>query len=240
MRILLVEDDALLGEGIQTALKRAALTVDWLRDGASALAAIRDGGFDVVVLDLGLPRLDGMQVIRGARAARASTPILVLTARDRVADRVEALDLGADDFLGKPFDTGELLARIRALHRRGQGQAQACLAHGPLELDPAALEVRWRGRGVDLPRREFALLRALLDHAGRVASREALQQTLYGWDEDVASNALEVHVHHLRRKLDPGLIRTVRGVGYALAPVAELQAAPAPDPTHDPATDPAP
>jgi DNA-binding response OmpR family regulator len=223
MRILLVEDDLLLGEGIQTSLRRAGLTVDWLTDGSAALAAVRSGGIDVVVLDLGLPRMDGLQVIRSARAADLRTPILVLTARDRVADRVQALDLGADDFLGKPFDPDELLARIRALHRRatGQGQVQHLLGRAPLLLDPASFDVRWRGRPVDLPRREFALLRALLEAEGRIVSRDVLQQRLYGWDDDVASNSLEVHVHHLRRKLDPGLIRTVRGVGYSLVLPAE-------------------
>jgi two-component system OmpR family response regulator/two-component system response regulator QseB len=216
MRILLVEDDPLLGDGIQTALRRAMLTVDWLHDGASALAALRAGGIDVVVLDLGLPRMDGVAVIRAARAAGVTTPILVLTARDRVAERVGALDLGADDFLGKPFDPDELLARIRALHRRSLGQAQPVVGHGPLLLDPANFSVHWQGRPVDLPRREFALLRVLLEQHGRIVTRDALQQSLYGWDDDVASNSLEVHVHHLRRKLDPTLIRTVRGVGYTL------------------------
>jgi two-component system OmpR family response regulator/two-component system response regulator QseB len=216
MRILLVEDDLLLGEGIQTALRRAALTVDWLTDGAAALAALRAGGLDVVVLDLGLPRLDGIEVIRAARGERITTPILVLTARDRVAERVQALNLGADDFLGKPFDPDELVARLHALHRRSQGWAAPMLGYGALELDPANFAVRFRGRSVDLPRREFALLRALIEQGGRVVSREALQQRLYGWDEDVVSNSLEVHIHHLRRKLDPALIRTVRGIGYAL------------------------
>lgn len=217
MRILLVEDDPLLGEGIQTALKRAALTVDWLQDGASAAAAIRDGGFDVVVLDLGLPRMDGLQVIRSVRSANLRVPILVLTARDRISDRVSALDLGADDFLGKPFDPDELLARIRALHRRSVGPLPAAPGNGPLQLDEASLTARWHGRAVELPRREFALLRALTEQPGRILSRETLQQSLYGWDDDVVSNSLEVHVHHLRRKLDPALIRTVRGVGYMLS-----------------------
>ena len=216
MRILLVEDDASLGEGLQTALRRAAIVVDWVQDGVTALQAIRDGGFDAVVLDLGLPRMDGVQVIRAARQAGLAVPILVLTARDRVGDRIEALDLGADDFLGKPFDPNELLARLRALHRRSQGQVQTTLAQGGLQLDPATLSVQWQGRNVDLPRREFALLRALMEQPGRILTRDALQQAVYGWDEDVASNSLEVHVHHLRKKLDADLIRTVRGVGYTL------------------------
>ena len=216
MRVLLVEDDESLGEGIRTALRRAAYAVDWLRDGASALAAIRDGGIDLVVLDLGLPRLDGLEVIKAARREGAAVPILVLSARERPADRALGLDVGADDYLGKPFDTNELLARVRALLRRSGGNAAPLLACGALELDPAALAVRWQGRNVDLPRREFALLRVLMENPGRPVSRESAQQRLFGWDEDVASNALDVHVHHLRRKLPPALIRTVRGIGYVL------------------------
>ncbi len=216
MRVLLVEDDESLGEGIRTALRRAAYAVDWLRDGASALSAIRDGGIDLVVLDLGLPRLDGIEVIRAARRAGANVPILVLSARERPADRTLGLDVGADDYLGKPFDTHELLARVRALLRRSAGNAAPLLSCGALELDPATLAVRWQGRNVDLPRREFSLLRVLMENPGRTISRESAQQRVFGWDEDVASNALDVHVHHLRRKLPAALIRTVRGVGYAL------------------------
>ena len=216
MRVLLVEDDESLGEGIRTALRRAAYAVDWLRDGASALAAIRDGGIDLVVLDLGLPRMDGIEVIRAARRAGAQVPILVLSARERAVDRTLGLDVGADDYLGKPFDTHELLARVRALLRRSAGNASPVIRCGALELDPAALSVRWQGRNIDLPRREFALLRVLMENPGRTVSRESAQQRLFGWDEDVASNALDVHVHHLRRKLPAALIRTVRGMGYAL------------------------
>ncbi|WP_394002100.1 response regulator transcription factor [Luteimonas sp. WGS1318] len=216
MRILLVEDDPSLGEGLRTALRRAAYAVDWLQDGASALAAIRAGGIDLVVLDLGLPRKDGLEVIREARRAGATVPILVLSARERAADRMLGLDLGADDYVGKPFDNGELLARVRALLRRSSGQASPTLAFAGLALDPASLTVTWQGRVVDLPRREVALLRLLMEHPGRIVSRETAQQRLYGWDEDVASNAVDVHVHHLRKRLHPALIRTVRGVGYAL------------------------
>lgn len=216
MRILLVEDDESLGEGLRTALRRAAYAVDWLRDGASALAAIRDGGFDLVVLDLGLPHVDGIDVIRQARRAGAEVPILVLSARERSRDRTLGLDAGADDYLGKPFDVQELLARVRAQLRRSVGRATPLLRFGVLELDPVQLAVNWRGRAIDLPRREFALLRLLMEQRGRPVTRESAQQRLYGWDEDVASNALDVHVHALRRKLDPALIRTLRGVGYAL------------------------
>ena len=216
MRILLVEDDESLGEGIRTALRRAAFSVDWLRDGASALAAIKDGGIDLVVLDLGLPHMDGMEVIRQARRTGADLPILVLSARERATDRTLGLDAGADDYLGKPFDTQELLARVRALLRRTSGRATPMLRVGALELDPARLAVVWRGKPLDLPRREFALLRLLMEQGGRPISRESAQQRLYGWDEDVASNALDVHIHALRKKLDPALIRTLRGIGYAL------------------------
>lgn len=217
MRILLVEDDPLLGEGVRTALHRAAYTVDWLRDGAAAVSALRDGGdIDLVVLDLGLPRLDGIEVIRAVRRAGSQVPILVLSARERASDRTLGLDVGADDYLAKPFDTNEFLARVRALLRRCAGHASPLVERGGLVLDPAGLEVRWNGRPLDLPRREFALLRLLMESPGRIVSRESVQQRLYGWDEDVASNAVDVHVHHLRRKLAPGLIKTVRGVGYLL------------------------
>jgi DNA-binding response OmpR family regulator len=216
LRVLLVEDDRLLGEGLQLALRRAGYTVDWLVDGVAAVAALRSDDFDLMVLDLGLPRMDGQAVIKAVREAGASLPILVLTARDQVQHRVDALDAGADDFLGKPFDSAELLARLRALLRRREGGARQGLAYAGVELDTKHLEVQVDGSRIDLPRREFALLRALVEHAGRIVSREHLQQALYGWDDDVASNTLDVHIHHLRRKLGPERIRTVRGVGYAL------------------------
>lgn len=216
MRILLVEDDLSLGEGLRTALRRGAFAVDWVQDGASGLLALRDGGFDLVVLDLGLPRVDGIEVIRQVRATGDAVPILVLSARERAADRTLGLDVGADDYLGKPFDTAELLARVRALIRRSAGRANPSLESGPLRLDPASLTATWKGRPLDLTRREFALLRVLMEQRGRPMARDAIQQHLYGWDADVASNAVDVHVHQLRRKLEPGIIRTVRGLGYAL------------------------
>ena len=216
MRILLVEDDLSLGEGIRTALRRGAFAVDWVQDGASGLLALRGGGFDLVVLDLGLPRMDGIEVIRQLRAAGDAVPVLVLSARERPADRTLGLDVGADDYLGKPFDTAELLARVRALIRRSAGSANPTLESGPLRLDPATLTARWKGRPLDLTRREFALLRVLMEQRGRPMARDAIQRHLYGWDADVASNAVDVHVHQLRRKLEPGIIRTVRGLGYAL------------------------
>lgn len=214
MRILIVEDDTLLGEGLVAALKRQGYTADWLQDGTTAIAALRSEEFDLVLLDLGLPRQDGFAVMSAVRAAGNLVPILVLTARDQIADRVRGLDLGADDYLVKPFDLNELMARIRALHRRAQGQASNTVVYGDIRLDPAAHACTYKGRIVDLPRREFALLRCLIENAGRVLTRDAVVQRVYGWDETLESNALEVHVHHLRKKLYPELIRTIRGVGY--------------------------
>ena len=220
MRILLVEDDPLLGQGLCTALRRGAFAVDWVHDGAAGLFAIRDDSFDLVVLDLGLPRMDGIDVIRQIRASGNPVPILVLSARERPADRTLGLDVGADDYLGKPFDTAELLARVRALIRRSAGRAQPTLEAGPLQLDPTTLAASWHGRNLDLTRREFALLRLLMEQRGRPMARDAIQRHLYGWNDDVASNAVDVHVHALRRKLDAGAIRTVRGIGYALGDLA--------------------
>ncbi|HBK57494.1 MAG TPA: DNA-binding response regulator [Xanthomonadales bacterium] len=220
MRVLLVEDDALLGDGIRIALRRAGMTVDWLRDGESARTALKQDSFDLAVLDLGLPKVDGMDVLRACRKAGNPVPVLILTARDQLKDRLAALDEGADDYLTKPFDVPELIARLRALYRRSRGRAESRLTVGDMSVDVAARQLFWRGQPIDLPRREFSLLLALLENAGSVVSREVLEQRVYGWDEDVDSNALEVHVHHLRRKLPPAMIRTVRGVGYALDPNA--------------------
>jgi DNA-binding response OmpR family regulator len=214
MRILVAEDDVLLGEALVTALRRAEHVVDWVRDGQQALAALRGDGFDVVLLDLGLPQRDGMEVLAQMRRNKLSTPVLILTARDGVKERVRALDLGADDYLCKPFDRDELLARLRALHRRSNGQAQNEIEYGELRLNPASRELFVRGAPVDLTRREYMLLSFLLEQAGRVATREATARHLYGWTEEIDSNALDVHVHALRKKLWPGLIRTIRGVGY--------------------------
>lgn len=214
MRILIVEDDALLGEGLIAALKRQGYTVDWLQDGSSAIAALRSEEFDLVLLDLGLPRQDGYAVLTAVRGSGNRVPVLILTARDQIADRVRGLDLGADDYLVKPFDLNELQARVRALHRRAQGQTSNAIVHGDLRLDTAAHLCTYKGRMIDLPRREFALLCCLVENAGRVLTRDAVVQRVYGWDESLESNALEVHVHHLRKKLYPELIRTIRGVGY--------------------------
>jgi two-component system response regulator QseB len=220
VRLLLVEDDELLGAGIEDALTRACYTVDWVRNGPHALAALEQGGFDAVVLDLGLPGLDGLEVLRRARAAGCVTPVLILSARDAVAQRVAGLDAGADDYLVKPFDVEELLARVRVLQRRVRGAAHNVLEHGDLRLDAVALSVTHEGRPVALQRREFMLLQKLLAAPGQVLTRAQLEESLYGWDGSVESNALDVHVHNLRKKLYPGVIRTVRGVGYVADPAA--------------------
>ena len=214
MRVLLVEDDRLLGDGVKVGLTGAGFAVDWVRDGEAALAALSSESFAAVLLDLGLPRKDGVTVLATLRAAGNSVPVLVLTARDQVADKVRALDQGADDYVVKPFDLDELAARLRALVRRSQGRADACLRHGELVLDPAARTVSLKGEPVILTGKEFELLRMLLDGAGRVLTRRVLDEQLYAWGEAVESNALEVHIHHLRRKLGSELVRTVRGVGY--------------------------
>ena len=214
MRILLVEDDEALGEGIRVALKPEGYTVDWAHDGASALHALTHEDFGLAVLDLGLPRMDGLEVLQRLRAGDNAIPVLVLTARDSTADRIAGLDAGADDYLVKPFDVDELKARIRALLRRSFSRAQPVLEYREVSLDPVAQQVSYRGQPVALQRKEFLLLHELLAQPGRVLTRDRLQQVLYGWDEEAESNALEVHIHHLRKKLFPELIRTVRGVGY--------------------------
>jgi DNA-binding response OmpR family regulator len=216
MRLLIVEDDPLLGDGIQAGLKQAGYSADWVRDGIAADQALANETYDAVVLDLGLPRLSGLDLLRKVRAAGNTVPVLILTARDRVEDRIAGLDGGGDDYLIKPFDLHELAARLRALVRRSHGQAHPLLRVGLLELDPAAHTVHFDGSPVELSGREFAVLHALALNAGRVMSRDRLEQTLYGWGEEVESNAIEVHIHHLRRKLKPELIRTVRGVGYTM------------------------
>ena len=218
MRILLVEDDELLGAGIEDALTRARFVVEWVRTGPLAATALEHSGFDAVVLDLGLPGIDGIDVLRRARAAGNRIPILILSARNAVAQRIAGLNAGADDYLTKPFDVEELIARVRALQRRLHGAAQNVLEHGHLRLDLGALSVTHEGRAVALQRREFMLLQKLLAAPGQVMTRAQLEESLYGWDGSVESNALDVHVHNLRKKLYPGVIRTVRGVGYVADP----------------------
>ncbi|CAN6132107.1 OmpR Response regulators consisting of a CheY-like receiver domain and a winged-helix DNA-binding domain [Methylophilaceae bacterium] len=220
MKLLLVEDDALLGDGVRAGLKQAGFAVDWVQDGLAAKVALDSEDYDLLVLDLGLPKLSGMELLKSVRAKRASLPVLILTARDTVADRVAGLNAGADDYLVKPFDLDELIARLNALLRRSAGQVELTLQHGAIELTPASHQVRLAGTDVSMSAREFSLLHTLLLHTGRVHSREQLEQTLYGWGEEVESNAIEVHVHHLRKKLGSDLIRTLRGVGYVIDKVA--------------------
>lgn len=216
MRILLVEDDALLGDAIQAGLKQSGHAVDWVRDGVLADQALATQTYDAAVLDLGLPRMTGIDVLRRLRARKNALPVLILTARDTVEDRIGGLDSGADDYLVKPFDMGELAARLRALLRRASGTAAPALQVQDVLLDPAAHQVRWQGKDIDLSAREFEVLQALMLSAGKVLSRAQLEEKMYAWGDEVESNAVEVHVHHLRRKLYPELIETVRGVGYLI------------------------
>ena len=219
MKVLLVEDDELLGAGILDALERARYAVEWVRDGVQALTALRGGGIDIAVLDLGLPRLDGMEVLRRAREAGVVTPVLVLSARDTTAQRIGGLDAGADDYLVKPFDLDELLARLRVLERRTRGSVSNLIRYGHIALDTSGLTVSYEERPVELQRREFMVLRRLLENIGHVMSRQQLVENIYGWDSELESNALDVHIHNLRKKFYPELIRTVRGVGYVIDPL---------------------
>jgi two-component system OmpR family response regulator/two-component system response regulator QseB len=214
MRILLAEDDPLLGDGLQAGLRQAGFEVDWARDGIAAEHALAGAPYAALVLDLGLPRRSGEELLARLRAKGSRLPVLILTARGGVDDRIRVLDSGADDYLIKPADLHELAARLRALVRRAGGEASPRLKAGDVELDPATREVWSRGAPVALQPREFALLRELMLNAGRALSREQLEERLYAWNEEIGSNAVEVHVHHLRRKLGPDVIRTVRGVGY--------------------------
>ncbi|WP_194789972.1 response regulator [Pseudomonas sp. UFMG81] len=216
MRLLLIEDDFALGEGIHQALGREGYTVDWLQDGANALHALLSDPFDLAVLDLGLPRLDGLEVLRRLRKSGSALPVLILTARDATEDRIAGLDAGADDYLIKPFDLAELKARLRALLRRSAGRASALIQHAGISLDPGSQQVTYNGQPVPLTPKEYQLLHELLSPPGRVMTRERLTQLLYGWNDEAESNTLEVHIHHLRRKLSTDLIRTIRGVGYRI------------------------
>jgi two-component system, OmpR family, response regulator QseB len=216
MRLLLVEDDAMVGDAVREGLRQEGYAIDWVRDGTAAETALKAERYDLVLLDLGLPRRDGLEVLGSLRAARNDVPVLVITARDTPPDRVKGLDTGADDYLVKPFDLEELAARVRALLRRAAGRAAPELRCGPVTINPATREVFVHARPVALSAREFALLEALADRPGVVLSRSQLEDRLYGWGEEVASNAVEVHVHNLRRKLGIELIRNVRGVGYTL------------------------
>lgn len=216
MRILLAEDDPLLGDGLRAGLRQLGFQVDWVRDGEAAERELRAEPYGAAVLDWGLPLKDGLQVLAEIRRAGVAVPVLVLTARDAVPDRIRGLDGGADDYVVKPVDLHELAARLRALVRRSHGQPQESLQAQDVVLNPAAHTVQQAGERVALSPREFDLLHVLMLNAGRVLSREQIEQHLYSWGCEVESNAVEVHIHHLRRKLGPALIQTVRGVGYLL------------------------
>lgn len=221
MRILLVEDDKALAEATAQLLRTEGYVVDWVAALDDATSAVRVEPYALVLLDLGLPDGDGIEWLRARRAKALSTPVLVLTARDAVTDRVRGLDVGADDYLGKPYDPAELLARVRALVRRSAGRALPVLRVGAIELNPATHTVQHEGQSVELTSREYAVLQELMENAGRVLTRDRLERALYGWDDSLTSNAVEVHIHHLRRKLGDAAIRTVRGVGYSMPRVAQ-------------------
>ena len=214
MRTLLIEDDRMIGNSLTKALRRAGLAVDWVRDGVAADAALAAGGYVAVLLDLGLPRRAGLEVLTAARSRGDRTPILILTARDALSDRVAGLDLGADDYIVKPFELSELLARLRAAIRRSDGHAQSVVGTGELQLDLRTREIVYRNTRATLSAREFSLLHALLEHPGAILSRQQLEERIYGWDDAVASNAVEVIIHGLRRRFGAGLIRNVRGLGW--------------------------
>ena len=214
MRLLLVEDDAMIGESVRTGLRRDGFTVDWVRDGRAAELALANAVYDLMLLDLGLPKKDGLEVLKTLRRSGNKIPVLVLTARDSVGDRITGLDNGADDYLVKPFELDELSARIRALLRRQAGRVESLMQCGDLTLNPATREATLGGRQLALSAREFAVLEALLDRPGAVLSREQLEEKLYGWDAEVESNAVEVYIHGLRKKLGADFIKNIRGVGY--------------------------
>jgi two-component system, OmpR family, response regulator QseB len=216
MRVLIVEDDTLLGDALAAGLTQRGFQADWVQDGREAQAAIRTEPFAAIVLDLGLPGLTGIELLRGERARGNKVPVLVLTARDAIHDRIAGLDSGADDYVVKPTDLDELAARLRSLVRRSKGEPAPVLQIGRVTLDPAARTVSLGGEAIDLAPREFTLLQELMLNAGRVLSREQLEERMYRWGDEVESNAVEVHVHHLRRKLGPQVVKTIRGVGYMM------------------------
>ncbi len=218
MRILLAEDDYPLGQALAAGLGRLGYTVDWITDGAQAAVALADTTYAAAVLDWNLPRISGPDIIAGMRKRKDDTPVLLLTARDGLPDRVAGLDAGADDYVVKPVHLDELAARLRALLRRADGQVEPAIRMGALELTPAAHSATLSGAPLELTAREYALLEMLARRPGRAYSREQLEEALYGWDHEVASNAVEVHIHHLRHKLGPGWIQTLRGIGYAINP----------------------
>lgn len=217
MRVLLVEDNKILGDGVRAGLRQREFVVDWVssaEEAQDALDAAGDDAYGAMVLDIGLPGISGLEFLRNLRKRKLAFPVLILTARDTVDDRVKGLDSGADDYLIKPFSIEELAARLRALTRRSQGRISSVISHGQLQLDPASHLVTLKGKKIELTPKEFAILKALLENAGRVQSRERLEEQLYGWNDELESNAVEVHIHHLRKKLGAEWVRTIRGVGY--------------------------
>ncbi len=219
MRLLLVEDDVMIGESVLDLLRDDGYAVDWVKDGDMALTVLQSQAYDLILLDLGLPKCDGLSVLHALRARQDRTPVLVATARDAIAQRIEGLDAGADDYIVKPYDMGELLARIRALFRRAVGRAEPVYAHLGVSIDPATREVLVHGQPVLLSAREWAILQMLLVRPGHVLSRKQIEEKLYSWKDEVSSNAVEVHIHSLRKKLGVELIQNVRGVGYMIAKV---------------------
>jgi two-component system OmpR family response regulator/two-component system response regulator QseB len=216
MRLLLVEDDEILGDGLVEGLKMEGYAVDWLTNGKLADEALKLNSYELVVLDLNLPDMEGLDILKALRARKDETPVMVLTAKDTVPDRVLGLDSGADDFVIKPFELDEVCARLRALARRNEGRSVPNIEYKGIILDPASRQVTWNEEKVDLSQKEFEILSFLMGNIGRVISRARLEESLYSWDSDVESNTVEVHIHHLRKKLDPSIIRTVRGVGYII------------------------
>ncbi len=220
MRLLLVEDDSMIGESVRLGLRQEGYSVDWVQDGNAAEHALRSEDYSLVLLDLGLPRKSGLEVLSELRQRGHGLPVLIITARDAIENRIEGLDAGADDYVVKPFDLDELCARVRALLRRHSGRTQPALGVGELTMDPASHRVSLRGNEVSLSSKEFALLRALMERPGAVLSRTQIEEKLYGWGEEVESNAVEVHIYNLRKKLGGDCIRNLRGVGYFVAPSA--------------------
>ena len=216
MRLLLIEDDKILGDGLRAGLTMEGYAVDWLSNGSDAGHALQNQTYELVVLDLNLPGRPGIEILRDMRKRKIRTPVLILTARDTIPDRIKGLDSGADDFVVKPFDLEEICARLRALHRRQHGQSQPKIDHKELSLDPASRAVTYKKTSVQLSQREFEVLKFLLENRGKVISRARIEDTLYPWNEEIESNAIEVHIHHLRKKITPAFIRTVRGVGYII------------------------
>lgn len=226
MRLLLVEDDEILGDGLVEGLKMEGYAVDWLTNGKLADEALKMNCYELIVLDLNLPDMDGLAILRELRARKDETPVLVLTARDTVPDRVEGLDSGADDFVIKPFELDEVCARLRALARRNEGRSTPTIEHQGIVLDPASHQVTFNDENIELSQKEFEILSFLMSNIGRVVSRARLEESLYSWSSDIESNTVEVHIHYLRKKLDPGIIRTVRGVGYIIDSDTDMDSEP--------------